>query len=140
MQPGCSFTSRNGARGTYFTLVNTNDLWEAFEKLYTFFEGLTDTLILVGHLKRTAITKENSGEEIEATDIELSGKLKTITCADMDAIGMLIRKDNQSILSFKVSPTDLLIGARPEHLSNKEIVVAEKNGSEFSYHWDRIFV
>lgn len=115
-------------------------LWEAFEKLYNFFAELTDHLILVAHLTRTAITKENSGEEIEATDINLSGKLKSIVCADMDAIGMLVRKGNQSILSFKVSPSDLVAGSRCEHLANNEIVVAEKDEKGFKYYWNRIFI
>jgi hypothetical protein len=119
---------------------NTKDLWEAFEKLYNYFAELTDHLILIGHLTRTAITKENSGEEIEATDINLGGKLKSIVCADMDAIGMMIRKDNQSILSFRVAPTDLICGSRCEHLANKEIVVAEKTDKGFTYYWDRIFI
>lgn len=115
-------------------------MWEAFEKLYNFFAELTDHLILVGHLTRTAVTKESTGEEIEATDISLTGRLKSIVCADMDAIGMLIRKDNKSILSFKVSPTDLVAGSRCEHLSNQEIVVAEKTDKGFVYHWDKIFI
>ena len=118
---------------------NTNDLWEAFEKLYNFFSDLTNHLILVAHLTRTAISKE-TGEEIDATDIALTGKLRGIVCADMDGIGMLVRKENQSILSFRVSPTDLVCGSRCEHLSNQEIVVAEKTDKGFVYHWDRIFI
>lgn len=53
---------------------------------------------------------------------------------------MLIRKDNQSVLSFRTSPTDLISGARPEHLANKEIVVAEKTDGGFKYYWDKIFI
>lgn len=115
-------------------------LWESFEKLYRFFEGLTEHLILVGHLKRTAINKELTGEEIEATDLDLVGKLKTIVAADCDAIGMLVRKGNESILSFKTSPTDLICGARSEHLTGQEIVVAEKIEGEFTYYWNKIFL
>lgn len=95
-------------------------------------------MILIGHLTRTAISKDN-GEEIDAADINLTGKLKVTVAADMDAIGKLIRKDNQSILSFKVSPNDLISGSRREHLANKEIVVSEKTEDGFKYYWERIF-
>lgn len=86
------------------------------------------------------VTKDGSEGEIEATDIELSGKLKTITCAEMDAIGLLKRKGNQTILSFKVSSDDLLAGARPPHLKDQEIVVCEQVDDKFVYHWDKIFL
>jgi hypothetical protein len=114
-------------------------LWvrQAFEKLYSFFSELTPCLILLGHLKRTAVMRDNA--EIQATDIDLTGKLKNITCADMDAIGVLKRKDNQSILSFKTSEDDLVCGSRCEHLANQDILIAEKNESGFTYHWDKIF-
>lgn len=111
---------------------------QAFEKLYSFFSDLTPCLILLGHLKRTAIIRDNA--EIQATDIDLTGKLKNITCADMDAIGILKRKDNQSILSFKTSEDDLVCGSRCEHLSNQDIVIAEKLDEGFKYYWNKIFI
>lgn len=110
----------------------------AFEQLYTFFAGLTPSLILLGHLKRTAIMKDSG--EIQAVDIDLTGKLKNITCADMDAIGMLKRKGDESILSFITSEDDLVCGSRCEHLANKEIVVMEKKDGKFFYNWDKIFL
>jgi len=114
-------------------------MWEAFDRIYTFFSILTPHLILVAHLKRNLISKEGSSEEIEVKDIELTGKLRVTTCADMDAIGMLKRKENKTILSFKTSPDDLICGARPEHLRDQEIVVAEYTDGKFIYHWDKIF-
>jgi hypothetical protein len=116
-------------------------LWvrQAFEQIYGFFSTLAPHLVLVGHLKRTAIIRDTA--EIQATDLDLTGKLKNITCADMDAIGMLKRKDNQSILSFKTSEDDLVCGSRCEHLSGQDIVIAEKtNDGTFIYHWDKIFI
>lgn len=115
-------------------------LWEAFEKLYNFFGELTDHLILIAHLTRSAVADKETNTEIEATDINLTGKLKVFVASDMSAIGQILRKGNQSILSFKVAPTDLVSGSRCKHLANNEIVVAEKTEDGFTYHWDKIFV
>ena len=79
-------------------------------------------------------------------------KLKSIVCAEADAIGYLFRNPqntNQTILSFKTHEQDLATGARPPHLSNQEFVILElenpdyitKNESKkFKDNWNQIFI
>ena len=56
-----------------------------------------------------------------------------------DAIGYLYRKGNQNILSFKTTD-DVACGARPQHLSNQEIVLTERDeNGKLIAHWDRIY-
>jgi hypothetical protein len=52
----------------------------------------------------------------------------------------LYRKGNKNILSFKTND-DIACGARPEHLRNEEIVIAEvdENG-EYKTYWNKVFV
>jgi len=113
-------------------------LREAFEKIYKAFDRKAKGLILLGHVKSASVAKE--GKELMAKDIDLTGKIKSITAADMDAIGYLYRKGNQNILSFKTSEEDLATGARPEHLRNKEIIISEMTEKGFITHWDKIFL
>lgn len=113
-------------------------LREAFEKVYSAFDRKSKCLILLGHIKPSSITKD--GKELMAKDIDLTGKIKSITAANMDAIGYLYRKGSECILSFKTSEEDLATGARPEHLRNQEIVVSEMTEKGFITHWDKIFL
>jgi hypothetical protein len=115
-------------------------LREAFEKIYKSFEGRSKCLILLGHIKPASILKD--GKELMAKDIDLTGKIKSITAADMDAIGYLYRKGNQNILSFKTSEDDLATGARPPHLRGQEIIISEYDPTTevLTTHWDKIFL
>lgn len=111
----------------------------AFVELYGLFDGLARKgLILLGHTKYSSIIK--LGKELQAKDVDLTGKLKQIVCRDMDAIGYLYRKGNQAIVSFQSHEQDLTVGARPEHLRNKEIVLSELGEhGDFTFHWNDIY-
>ena len=115
-------------------------LREAFETVYNSFMGLSDCLILLGHIKKASITKE--GKELGAKDLDLTGKLKQITCADADAIGYLFRKENSNYLSFKTSEVDLATGARPKHLRQQEFVISDfdPKAESISAYWDKVFI
>jgi AAA domain len=114
-------------------------LREAFERVYAAFDGQSKCLILLGHIKKASILKD--GKELAAKDIDLTGKLKSITAANMDAIGYLYRRSNQCILSFKTSEEDLATGARPPHLKNQEFVMSEDCPDKgFQTFWERVFV
>ncbi len=118
-------------------------LRKAFSTIYSWYEGLSKYLILVGHTKLSSILKD--GKELNARDIELVGKLKQIISADCDAIGYLYRhkeNPNQVIVSFKPEALDLATGARPEHLRNQEFVISEYNPEtkQFNFYWDKIFI
>ena len=116
-------------------------LRKAFTAWVQKIKKLADHIILVGHLKDKYIDKQ--GKEVAAKDLDLTGKLKSITCADADAIGYLYRGGkNELILSFK-SSDELNCGARPNHLKGQEIVMAEydeeKNDLK-NVAWDKIYV
>lgn len=68
--------------------------------------------------------------------------LKTLVCADMDAIGYMYRhKDgDKNILSFKSSEQDLATGSRSKHLRNEEFVISELRDDTLVTYWDNIFI
>ena len=113
-------------------------LREAVEIIHEELENLCESLIISGHLKDKTI--ERSGAEFNVRMLDLAGKLPAIQCAKADAVAFCYRKENQTILNFK-SEEDLIVGARPDHLKNKQIVVLEsdENGN-FTSHWDKIFI
>lgn len=115
-------------------------LREAFFLILDYLETLVPEegcLILLGHLKDKLIVE--NGKEVTAVDLDLTGKISPLVCSKADAIALLYRKKDQTILSFK-GGSDTTVGARPEHLKNKEIVVAEMIDGKYVTYWDKIFV
>jgi len=101
-------------------------------------EALCETLIISGHTKDKLV--EFNGKEMNQRGLDLAGKTPGIICSKSDAIAYLYRKDNQTIANFQ-SAESLIVGARSEHLKNKEIVLLESNeAGEFVSHWDQIFI
>ena len=113
-------------------------LRQAFFQVLDFIDTLAPHIILAGHIKDKQV--DDKGEMVLAANIDLTGKIKSLICANADAIGYMYRKGNKTILSFKTSE-EVTCGARPEHLRNEEIVVSELNDKgELEFHWDKIYV
>ena len=113
-------------------------LRQAFFQVLDFIDTLAPHIILAGHIKDKQV--DDKGEMVLAANIDLTGKIKSLICANADAIGYMFRKGDKTILSFKTSE-EVTCGARPEHLRNEEIVVSEMNDKgELEFHWDKIYV
>lgn len=113
-------------------------LREAFFKVLDLIYECADHIILLGHLKSKSIDK--NGTEVEAKDLDLTGKLKSMTSADVDAIGLLYRsKENINMLSF-ITTDDVICGARPKHLKNKEFVISEATETGIKSYWETIYI
>jgi hypothetical protein len=93
--------------------------------------------IFLGHLADKMI--EKNGEEVSAKELDLTGKIKSITCAQVDAIAYCYREDNKTILNFNASEEDV-VGSRCKHLRGKEIVIAESTDDSIEFNWKQIFI
>lgn len=126
-------------------------LRKAFDELLKPLENRCNKcFILVSHVKNSSINKQ--GKDLQAKDLQLTGKLKNIVCAEADAIGYMFRNPtnaNQTILSFKTHEQDLATGARPPHLSNQEFVILELENPDYNItgepkrfkdNWNQIFI
>jgi hypothetical protein len=111
---------------------------QAFTKVTDYILPWAPYVIFVGHVKDTQLEKD--GGVFSSMDLDLTGKLKRITTSNSDAIGYLYRKGKKNLISFKTND-EVACGARPEHLTNKEIVISEINeNGEYVTYWDQIFV
>jgi hypothetical protein len=138
------FTPTTGGKAKHGSILNMANgagypwLRQAFEDVVKRFKALAPHLILLGHVKDTML--EKNGSTFEALDLNLTGKLKIFTTSKADAIGYLVRKGNKNYLSFKTQD-EILCGARPEHLRNKEILISEiAEDGTVTTHWDQIFI
>ena len=99
----------------------------AFKKWMDRLNMLADHVILVGHLKDKMLDKK--GKEVASKDLDLTGKIKQITCANADAIGYIYREDDKTMISFN-SVNDITAGSRCDHLK----------GQDMELEWSKIFI
>ena len=113
-------------------------LRDAVKKVIDMFRDLCDEFILIGHVKDSITEKE--GQEVNAKEIDLVGKLGRIVCGLADAVGYVYRKNNETHISFKSGGDGTSMEARARHIAGKDIVIATGNedGSLTTY-WDRVY-
>lgn len=109
---------------------------QAFFQVLDFIDTLAPQIILSGHIKDKQV--DDKGEMVLSANIDLTGKIKSLICANADAIGYMFRKGDQTILSFKTNE-ETTCGARPEHLRNEEIVISEMKNGELVTHWEKVY-
>ena len=112
-------------------------LRQAVEMIVDMVAAVTDNIIICGHVKDTALSE---GVDGSVKDLDLGGKLKRILSARSDAIGFVHRDENSNLCINFGQNGEVLTGARPAHLANKDIIVAERNDDgTFTSRWDRIY-
>lgn len=113
-------------------------LRDAVKKVIDMFKDLCDEFILIGHVKDSITDKD--GEEVNAKEIDLVGKLGKIVCGMADAVGYVYRKDNETHISFKSGGDGTIMEARARHIAGKDIIIAtgDENGIITTY-WDRVY-
>tara|TARA_R100000654_G_scaffold328_2_gene1227 strand:+ start:19092 stop:19817 length:726 start_codon:yes stop_codon:yes gene_type:complete len=110
---------------------------QAFFQVLDFIDTLAPHIILSGHIKDKVV--DDKGEMVMSANIDLTGKIKSLICANADAIGYMYRKGNKTVINFK-NNDGVTCGARPNHLRNEEIVISEMNEKgEIKTHWNKIY-
>ena len=109
---------------------------QAFFQVLDFIDTLAPHIILSGHIKDKQV--DDNGQMVMSANIDLTGKIKSLICANADAIGYMYRRGNETVLSFKTNE-EVTCGARPEHLRNEEIVISEMIDGKVSVNWDKIY-
>ena len=113
-------------------------LREAIDSVVKYLDTLSERIIYLGHIKLKSI--EKNGKEVTASDLDLTGKIKSMMSADVDAIGMLYREGSKNMLSFKTTD-DVICGARPKHLKNQEVVLSEiDEKGNVTVDWSKVFI
>jgi hypothetical protein len=118
--------------GTYFKALST----------------LAPHLIVLAHV-RDKMLVDKKGREVAATDLDLTGKLKQITCSKADAIGYLYRKtvgaeEGKKVEEIWISfrSAGITTGSRARHLEGKDILLSKvvNENEPIEVHWENIFL
>lgn len=106
-------------------------------------------IIILCHVKDKMLV-DKKGREVESSDVDLIGKLKSITCAKADAIGFLYRKSNGEIKDGVIEEDiwvsfhsgDITTGNRPKHLQGDILLskVVDTRKEKIVVNWDKIFL
>ena len=95
---------------------------QALEAVIDLIASAAPNLIICGHVKDTALSEGLDGS---VKDLDLVGKTKRVLSAKSDAIGFVHRDEESNLcINFGMNG-EVLCGARPAHLANKDIIVAE---------------
>lgn len=112
----------------------------AVEKLIDIVSKVCENTIIVGHVKDKALGDADSSDIGSTLMMDVTGKLGRILSARSDAIGFVHRDADDNLCINFMNNGEATAGARPEHLANKDIVVATRNeDGTFTSHWDRIY-
>lgn len=135
--PAATITYKNSILGKRFTEQSVLELpqgggyyWlrREFFKYINNFPKLAKNIILISHLREKMI--EENGKEVTERNIDLTGKIRGMTCSRVDAIGYLYRGPKDELrVSFRTRPSTSC-GNRAEHLA----------GQDFEFSWDRIYI
>lgn len=110
---------------------------QAIEAIIDLIASATDNIILCGHVKDAALAENVTGS---IKQLDLTGKVSRILSARSDAIGFVHRDDESNLCINFGQSGEVLTGARPKHLANKDIIVAERqDDGSFISHWERIY-
>jgi hypothetical protein len=117
-------------------------LRNSFKKWKGKFDKIAKYKVFIAHVKDIYLEKD--GKEVSASDLDLTGKIKNITCASVDAIGRIYRTSEKPLelrISF-VNDNQDLVGSRAKHLRNKDFVIAINNedGSIKEHFWDKVYI
>jgi AAA domain len=113
----------------------------AYTKCIEYLQTLAPHLILLAHVKDKELVdktgKEIQSDSVHSKNLDLTGKLKAITCSKADSIGYMYRKvvggtngkqDEELWVNFHGS--EIMAGSRPKHLA----------GANFKFDWEKIFI
>lgn len=110
----------------------------------------TKCLIVLAHVKDKMLV-DKKGREVESSDLDLTGKLKQITCSKADAIGYIYRKtigageQGRALEEIRVNfhSSEINAGSRAKHLAGKDLLlsnVVDTSKEKPVVNWDSIFI
>ena len=115
---------------------------ESYQKWFLRMKALKCRKIFLAHIKDKFIETKN-GDQVSGRDIDLTGKLKSITTSFVDTIAYLHRgMDGNTYLSFKAGEA-VAEGSRSKHLTGQDVMIGEWDKEKRDYsqvNWDKVYI
>jgi hypothetical protein len=110
------------------------------EEMVTWYNAAINTgkiVILLAHI-RDKFIESKSGDIVEAIDLNLTGKVKSIYSSRVDAIAHMKRIGNKATLEFE-SLGSVIAGSRYSYLKGSIVISESNDNGELTTYWERIF-
>ena len=111
-----------------------NQMMEWFKKAST----VAKHVIFIAHIK-DKLVESKSGDAVETSDINLTGKVKGMVSAKVDAIAYLQRVDKQCFLNFD-NEYKVVSGGRCNHLQGKILISEKQENGSIKTFWDSVYL
>jgi len=83
--------------------------------------------------------KDNGKEEVVGSEINLTGKLKTIFASKVTALAKLYAENEERYLNFDVLNDSIIAGSRAPHLAGKILISKKLKDGTIETFWDKIY-
>jgi hypothetical protein len=110
------------------------------EEMITWYNAAINTgktVILLAHI-RDKFIESKSGDVVEAIDLNLTGKVKSIYASRVDVIAHMKRVGNQASLEFE-SMGSITAGSRYSYLKGSIVISESDPDGVLTTYWERIF-
>jgi hypothetical protein len=108
------------------------------EKFKTMIEVLLphcECVIFIGHVRDKYINMDGTFTDNSTNMLDLSGKIRKMMAASVDAMGYVFRDETKTCINFESD--DICVGSRYKHLQGVvEIYDAVKDEA----YWDKLFI
>ena len=95
-------------------------------------------IVLIAHVKDKLVESKN-GDSVETTDINLTGKVKSIFASRVDAIGHFYREGNKGFISYN-NEYKVVCGGRCPHLDGSILVSEKQPDKSVKTFWENIYI
>lgn len=101
------------------------------------FKQISPYRIYAAHVTDKFIS-DNGKEEVNGSEIALTGKLKRIFASKVTSLAKLIAEDNKRFLNFEVLNDSILAGSRAPKLKGK-VLISEMENDKLITYWNTIY-
>lgn len=103
-----------------------------------FFRQISPYRVYAAHVLDKYI-KENGKEEVIGSEINLTGKLKTIFASKVTALAKLIADGDERYLNFEVLNEGIIAGSRAPHLKGKILISKLQKNGQVNTYWENVY-
>lgn len=118
----------NGYQYTRKFFLDQIDMFQQISPYRIYAAHITDKLL-----------KDNGKEEVAASEISLTGKLKTIFASRVTALAKLTAEDNKRYLNFEVLNDSIIAGSRNPRLEGKILISEKGKDGIIKTFWENIY-
>lgn len=98
---------------------------------------LAKHVIFIAHIKDKFV-ESKTGDTVESSEINLTGKVKSIITSRVDAVGFLRRKGKQAFLNFD-NEHKVISGGRCPHLQGEILISEKQEDGSIKTFWENIY-